>query len=294
MYCADTLEMTRQPTKISHILPMQGSFEGFEDRRPLKANINMSALTELKKEDTSHIAEKTISRLAETFATALPEATFSPAEIQGFLLGRKKDASKAVKDVCAWRDEVLQKKSVPVAEIGGEDSIKDLKTLTAGEVTCSSQKSLSAENGKANDEKKENYDHSARNGTNTDGGTEKDRTTVQMRQTVLNEVNIETSPAATNYKTDKPLSSRKFGCENQLATEQEQNKAKTNDPASPDDNDSDLDGNDDNDNDDDDDDDGEVNNSNDSDSDSSNNSNTSNTRRTTHVHWFSRRQGRRS
>ena len=59
---------------------------------------------------TSVHAGSSIEELATAFAEALPEAVFSPAEIQGFLLTQKKDPLKAFLDVAAWRDAELQKK----------------------------------------------------------------------------------------------------------------------------------------------------------------------------------------
>jgi chaperone BCS1 len=50
-----------------------------------------------------------ISELAIAFAYALPEALFSPADIQGFLLTQKKDPSKAVLEVGEWRDKMQRK-----------------------------------------------------------------------------------------------------------------------------------------------------------------------------------------
>lgn len=51
-----------------------------------------------------------LERMADAFAEALPEGKFSPAEIQGFLLTRKKDPRKAVEEVGAWRDGVLERR----------------------------------------------------------------------------------------------------------------------------------------------------------------------------------------
>ena len=45
--------------------------------------------------------------LARKFAEALPEKQFTPAEIQGFLLTRRKDPMRAVNEVEQWRDELL-------------------------------------------------------------------------------------------------------------------------------------------------------------------------------------------
>jgi chaperone BCS1 len=48
--------------------------------------------------------------MAKQFAEAIPEATFSPAEIQGYLLQRKSDPQGALDGVTEWRDAVLEAK----------------------------------------------------------------------------------------------------------------------------------------------------------------------------------------
>ena len=48
--------------------------------------------------------------IAENFAERLPEDTFTPAEIQGFLLTRKKEPKRALKEVEGWRDTTLKAK----------------------------------------------------------------------------------------------------------------------------------------------------------------------------------------
>ena len=46
--------------------------------------------------------------IATEFAARLPESTFTPAEIQGYLLTRKKEPMRALEEVKAWRDAVLE------------------------------------------------------------------------------------------------------------------------------------------------------------------------------------------
>lgn len=46
-----------------------------------------------------------LTNMAEMFANELPDRTFSPAEIQDFLLTRKKDPWLALRQVDEWRDE---------------------------------------------------------------------------------------------------------------------------------------------------------------------------------------------
>jgi mitochondrial chaperone BCS1 len=51
-----------------------------------------------------------VKRLALLFATKIPEGKFSPAEIQGFLLMRKKQPEKALADVEEWSEALLETK----------------------------------------------------------------------------------------------------------------------------------------------------------------------------------------
>ena len=46
--------------------------------------------------------------IAAEFAACLPESTFTPAEIQGYLLTRKKEPMRALEEVEAWRDALLE------------------------------------------------------------------------------------------------------------------------------------------------------------------------------------------
>ncbi|KIX99581.1 uncharacterized protein Z520_05157 [Fonsecaea multimorphosa CBS 102226] len=113
MYCVDSVEMRRQPTKISHILPNQVEMantpkDGDMDRH--QTDFYLGRHKDIPKEAPSADGRSVLD-LAEQFATSLPERTFSPAEIQGYLLVRKKCPAQAVVDVVQWRDEQLQKKA---------------------------------------------------------------------------------------------------------------------------------------------------------------------------------------
>ncbi|KAL8685990.1 MAG: hypothetical protein Q9218_007421 [Villophora microphyllina] len=48
--------------------------------------------------------------IAAAFAKRLPEETFTPAEIQGFLLTRKNEPMRALKEVGGWRDQLMKVK----------------------------------------------------------------------------------------------------------------------------------------------------------------------------------------
>lgn len=52
-----------------------------------------------------------IAFIAAQFAERIPESVFSPAEIQGFLLTRKKKPRRALWEVEAWRNKLLEAKA---------------------------------------------------------------------------------------------------------------------------------------------------------------------------------------
>lgn len=58
---------------------------------------------------SSHTAEE-LKDIAKDFADRIPEETFSPAEIQGFLLTRKKEPLRALEEVESWKVETLKAK----------------------------------------------------------------------------------------------------------------------------------------------------------------------------------------
>jgi chaperone BCS1 len=45
--------------------------------------------------------------MAESFASRIPEDVFSPADIQGYLLARKQDPSRALKEIEIWKDNQM-------------------------------------------------------------------------------------------------------------------------------------------------------------------------------------------
>ncbi|KAL9117412.1 MAG: hypothetical protein Q9187_006054 [Circinaria calcarea] len=55
-------------------------------------------------------SEEDIHRLATNFADLLPSGEFTPAEIQGYLLGHKKDPDGAIKSVGQWIDAIREEK----------------------------------------------------------------------------------------------------------------------------------------------------------------------------------------
>jgi mitochondrial chaperone BCS1 len=129
MYCEDTQDLMRQPLKLSEILPVAAGGDGgqllyasdcvanghSEKPRPAEPAPPITSTQQAFSPRLVNTASS-IEELATAFADALPEAVFSPAEIQGFLLTQKKDPLKAVLEVGAWRDGELQKKQPNKAE----------------------------------------------------------------------------------------------------------------------------------------------------------------------------------
>lgn len=114
MYCADDNKALRQPTKLAQVLPLlQGGHYGSGDK--LSQDVIVS------KE-----SGQSIEALADEFADSLPPEKFSPAEIQGFLLTRKRNPHQAAEEVRTWSNEQLQKKLAVTEkqrfrDVGGEN-----------------------------------------------------------------------------------------------------------------------------------------------------------------------------
>ena len=56
------------------------------------------------------LSTEELNEEAGKFAKQVPDDTFSPAEIQGFLLKRKKDPRRAVLEVGTWVEEMREAK----------------------------------------------------------------------------------------------------------------------------------------------------------------------------------------
>ncbi len=145
MYCVDSREAARMPTNLKQIMPNVLEAGVPADRpavvaksenekrqtlqrparllpptppqtpttsapsRPLSGNKASSPLESafaLQSQPSPELEE-----MADMFAKTLPEATFSPAEVQGYLIMRKKDPWIAVSEVAAWRDAEFAKKT---------------------------------------------------------------------------------------------------------------------------------------------------------------------------------------
>jgi chaperone BCS1 len=89
-----------------------------------KAEISLRAIEDEKKkaeEEAAFLARKKIeeekvARLGEEFAALIPTMTFSPAEIQGFLLKHKRMPEVAVKEAPAWAEKTKAEKQKKAKE----------------------------------------------------------------------------------------------------------------------------------------------------------------------------------
>jgi len=55
--------------------------------------------------------ERTLDEIATEFASKIPDDKFSPAEVQGFLLKRKKNPQKALSEIERWVESMLELKA---------------------------------------------------------------------------------------------------------------------------------------------------------------------------------------
>lgn len=127
MYSADSTTSGRQATRISEVMPhmdltslMNANGDVDDDQKPRPSSSNGGDSGYAEKESASVSPPRSVSEytfdanleeLADRFADTLPGGTFSPAEVQGYLLTRKKGPKRAVAEIAAWRDEQLAKKT---------------------------------------------------------------------------------------------------------------------------------------------------------------------------------------
>ncbi|KAK3997563.1 BCS1 N terminal-domain-containing protein [Cladorrhinum sp. PSN332] len=63
-----------------------------------------------EEEEEERTSTKEISKIAAQFAAKIPPGVFSPAELQGFLLKRKKTPRKALREVGVWVEAMVEQK----------------------------------------------------------------------------------------------------------------------------------------------------------------------------------------
>ena len=79
-----------------------------DSAKPAKTSCDKRVLLNGRDPHSGLLTLDQIIQLAKEFAGQIPELTFSPAEIQGFLLTRKKDPQNAVDEVAHWMKKTLE------------------------------------------------------------------------------------------------------------------------------------------------------------------------------------------
>lgn len=100
-----------QPRQAAILSPTGAKSLGF---MPTKAGIDTPPQTPRSNDAVKGLDNtktENIASIAARFAEKVPENAFSPAEIQGFLLKRKKEPLRALNEVESWRDELLKAKA---------------------------------------------------------------------------------------------------------------------------------------------------------------------------------------
>lgn len=71
---------------------------------------NGNAMLRQADKEIDELKEGELEEIATAFADMVPDDEFSPAEIQGFLLKRKKDPRKALQEVHSWVEGMMDQK----------------------------------------------------------------------------------------------------------------------------------------------------------------------------------------
>jgi chaperone BCS1 len=101
----DKKQTTRNPDTTSETSPPTTLFSTVNSE---EAEF-MKLLAE--KPDFDIVDDEKLTEMRDEFTEKLPEGKFSPAEIQGFLLMRKKEPFRALAEVESWRDQMLEAKA---------------------------------------------------------------------------------------------------------------------------------------------------------------------------------------
>ncbi|KAK5139031.1 hypothetical protein LTR04_003974, partial [Oleoguttula sp. CCFEE 6159] len=106
-YSSDKDATAERKTTLSSPIPLRHTTPNLPNGAPQLA---VSASSTSAKSLDSIKSPSGLQAIADRFAESLPEEKFSPAEIQGFLLTRKKEPQRALREVEGWRDGLLEAK----------------------------------------------------------------------------------------------------------------------------------------------------------------------------------------
>ncbi|KXH35514.1 hypothetical protein CSIM01_08421 [Colletotrichum simmondsii] len=94
-------------------LPSQSSFSSPAEKPPASSSspeTDAAAAQAAEKKKRHEFDGEELGRIADEFGALIPDGLFSPAEIQGFLLKRKKDPRRALRETAAWVEGMRQQK----------------------------------------------------------------------------------------------------------------------------------------------------------------------------------------
>ncbi|KAL2059937.1 hypothetical protein VTL71DRAFT_10092 [Oculimacula yallundae] len=117
----DSISNTTTTTQSVHTPPATPGIPStpITSQPPLEGTaVTAKEMTDAKAQDSHFnskggketISESELSSIATAFARQVPNQQFSPAEIQGFLLSRKTDPRKALREVGAWVEGLVEQK----------------------------------------------------------------------------------------------------------------------------------------------------------------------------------------
>ncbi|KAL8301614.1 hypothetical protein RB597_002167 [Gaeumannomyces tritici] len=88
-----------------------GAFVHVDTDEKNEASVHSSASEESEESEEAFTDLKELARIATAFGAKIPDCCFSPAEIQGFLLKRKKDPRRALREAEGWVAHMVEQKA---------------------------------------------------------------------------------------------------------------------------------------------------------------------------------------
>jgi mitochondrial chaperone BCS1 len=104
---------TTQATTTSSLLSVPKSALTKEEKpppTPPATPVNSANSSVLDKTQGINLSPEDLSDISRRFAEMIPDDMFSPAEIQGFLLKRKTEPRKALREVEGWVNGMIEQK----------------------------------------------------------------------------------------------------------------------------------------------------------------------------------------
>ena len=96
-------------TKVAKVNSGSGSGSGVQDAKTVLVEEKVRAARDSSAE-TANLTAEELRGMADGFGRLMPPGTFSPAEIQGFLLKRKKSPRRALDDAQEWIEATMKQK----------------------------------------------------------------------------------------------------------------------------------------------------------------------------------------